>query len=353
MQDAKLVPIEDLSRELTPGDAPREVTLEGVIQCDSPIQTEHKKEGKQTDLVSYTLTKIVHYASHNAIGGWRREQDTGEPSYSSVPFQVTAEAAAPGPTAPGPAGAAGPQPARPSVHIPALDQATVESTPDLHGLIRLVSDVKDNTKYTLNDLLNQIKLQGRVVEAAQHIESGIEVGSRVTLLGPVALKKNGELRMVGQPSVVSRRSPYELIEDAKRSSKTYRTLFYTCTGIAVACFGYLGYLYFRKIINRRAEIQRLRNLRERRRAERKKGFAVDGKEAANGPSCTDGKSTDYDEEDEKRLCVVCQENPANAVIMDCGHLYTCTECTQKLNPRICPICRCQIKKVIRVYKHDT
>jgi hypothetical protein len=38
-------------------------------------------------------------------------------------------------------------------------------------------------------------------------------------------------------------------------------------------------------------------------------------------------------------CVVCMENPRNALLVGCGHMYTCVECTAKFQKRACPMCR--------------
>jgi DNA repair protein RAD16 len=59
---------------------------------------------------------------------------------------------------------------------------------------------------------------------------------------------------------------------------------------------------------------------------------------------TEGTS---DEPDAPQLCAICCENPMDAVYLDCGHTYTCMECTGKLKTKSCPVCRAPIKKIIR------
>jgi len=47
-------------------------------------------------------------------------------------------------------------------------------------------------------------------------------------------------------------------------------------------------------------------------------------------------------------CVICWDSIPEAVIVDCGHLCVCMECTKGLNK--CPICRKDIILVIKVFK---
>jgi DNA repair protein RAD16 len=47
------------------------------------------------------------------------------------------------------------------------------------------------------------------------------------------------------------------------------------------------------------------------------------------------------------LCVICMDKPMDAVLLDCGHMYTCMDCVKKLDSRTCPVCRKPIKKVIK------
>lgn len=47
------------------------------------------------------------------------------------------------------------------------------------------------------------------------------------------------------------------------------------------------------------------------------------------------------------MCIVCTEKKADACLLQCGHMYTCTVCASKLSS--CPLCRQHIKQVIRVY----
>ena len=59
---------------------------------------------------------------------------------------------------------------------------------------------------------------------------------------------------------------------------------------------------------------------------------------------------DSEERDE---CTVCYERAVNAALYTCGHLCMCYECAIQVKSRkggLCPICRQEIKDVIKIYK---
>jgi hypothetical protein len=49
------------------------------------------------------------------------------------------------------------------------------------------------------------------------------------------------------------------------------------------------------------------------------------------------------------LCVICLDKPRSFVLLPCGHLCTCAECTGKLVNSLCPICRGPVDAVHKVF----
>ena len=47
-------------------------------------------------------------------------------------------------------------------------------------------------------------------------------------------------------------------------------------------------------------------------------------------------------------CIICMEKERNALLVPCGHIYTCSDCTKIFRKRknACPVCRATIRKVI-------
>jgi DNA repair protein RAD16 len=56
--------------------------------------------------------------------------------------------------------------------------------------------------------------------------------------------------------------------------------------------------------------------------------------------------------DDPTKCIICMENERNALLVPCGHIYTCKDCTDVFRKRknACPLCRASIRKVIVQHK---
>ena len=59
---------------------------------------------------------------------------------------------------------------------------------------------------------------------------------------------------------------------------------------------------------------------------------------------TAGKDMIKDEE----LCKICMDNPVDCVMLECGHMCTCTRCGKQMAE--CPICRQYVVRVVRTFK---
>mmetsp|Transcript_25066 Transcript_25066/g.34934 ORF Transcript_25066/g.34934 Transcript_25066/m.34934 type:complete len:371 (-) Transcript_25066:340-1452(-) len=332
------VPIEDLGLQLDTNGEASKVTLEGIVACDEPIETKHKP-GTPIKLVIYSLTKIAHYATTSVLGGWTDEEKQSTES-KSVPFRIIPEGSRSSSSI--------------GVTIPAIENS---ETSGVAEMLTVVGDHIVENKFTFQTFVEQTRTSGRIHRSSQYVESGLEVGTPITVVGPVSMNKDGQMKMVAQPTVISKKSRYELISEAEERATSWQYAFYICAGAATACVAYMGYKYMQDYLQRRLARRRLAMLRDRPYR------VVDGKE---GPLVNDDplkkhitteqsdrkqkyEDTNADEDERKNLCVVCQENAADAVLMGCRHLYTCVSCTMRLSPRNCPICRQPIKRVIKVY----
>jgi len=64
------------------------------------------------------------------------------------------------------------------------------------------------------------------------------------------------------------------------------------------------------------------------------GAASDGSSASSAdPHAQTGKKANVDEND---LCKICMETLIDCVLLDCGHMVSCTKCGKRLAE--CPIC---------------
>ena len=55
----------------------------------------------------------------------------------------------------------------------------------------------------------------------------------------------------------------------------------------------------------------------------------------------------YGDDDEDKECCVCLVAEKDIVFAPCGHFTCCESCGTNLKPCICPICRSQIKQIVK------
>ncbi|KFP89731.1 E3 ubiquitin-protein ligase rififylin, partial [Apaloderma vittatum] len=51
---------------------------------------------------------------------------------------------------------------------------------------------------------------------------------------------------------------------------------------------------------------------------------------------------------EDNLCKICMDAPINCVLLECGHMVTCTKCGKRMSE--CPICRQYVIRAVHVFK---
>jgi hypothetical protein len=63
------------------------------------------------------------------------------------------------------------------------------------------------------------------------------------------------------------------------------------------------------------------------------------------------KINDTKTDDTDSACVICQDYVKNHVAIPCGHVFSCTRCSQKMEnfDERCPICRVPYTQILRVF----
>ncbi|KAG8525066.1 E3 ubiquitin-protein ligase rififylin [Galemys pyrenaicus] len=51
---------------------------------------------------------------------------------------------------------------------------------------------------------------------------------------------------------------------------------------------------------------------------------------------------------EDNLCRICMDSPIDCVLLECGHMVTCTKCGKRMNE--CPICRQYVIRAVHVFR---
>ena len=69
-------------------------------------------------------------------------------------------------------------------------------------------------------------------------------------------------------------------------------------------------------------------------------------------SSTQGETTEERKEGErdpeKDVCKICMDAAIDCILLECGHMITCTKCGKRLAD--CPICRQYITRVVHVFR---
>lgn len=54
------------------------------------------------------------------------------------------------------------------------------------------------------------------------------------------------------------------------------------------------------------------------------------------------------ESSEDELCKICMDAAINCVLLECGHMVTCTQCGRRLAE--CPICRQNVVRAVHIFR---
>lgn len=63
---------------------------------------------------------------------------------------------------------------------------------------------------------------------------------------------------------------------------------------------------------------------------------------------SDGTDTTVGPSGEENLCKICMDSPIDCVLLECGHMVTCTKCGKRMNE--CPICRQYVVRAVHVFR---
>eukprot|EP01135_Chromosphaera_perkinsii_P001011 Nk52_evm25s156 gene=Nk52_evmTU25s156 len=143
-------------------------------------------------------------------------------------------------------------------------------------------------------------------------------GSRISIREPIGLN------MKGYPFVVSTSDLPSIIQQERRAQVAFKWL-------AVA-FGVLGLVLL--------FVKARQYFKERARAESSRRAIEDFENM--GPSGSNPPG-----EDDAVQCIICYCRPRNAVVLECGHMFTCLPCARALED--CPVCRGRISRIVQAF----
>ncbi|EEB19160.1 conserved hypothetical protein [Pediculus humanus corporis] len=160
----------------------------------------------------------------------------------------------------------------------------------------------------------------------QTIEEILKEGAYITAVGEVQ-KDGGSLRIQpptdGTPFFISTMPVNSLVRRLDEKVKYYGWISFGFGVLGIFLFGTLIRKYFKKHnewLKKEAERKRLESTRKERR-----------KNVRN----TEDLPMD-------KLCVVCQSNPKEVILLPCGHVCLCEDCSEQIT-NFCPVCKSLIE----------
>ena len=159
----------------------------------------------------------------------------------------------------------------------------------------------------------------------QTTEELLRDGSFITAVGEIELEGD-KIRL--QPSSVgpmflTTATKNALVKRFQDATSSYLFKSLVCGTIAVVLVGFIGRKVYRK---KKAEWEekKVREALERSRQKRR--------------ALARSNRVEYDE---SQKCVVCLTNPKEVIVLPCGHVCLCEDCSTKISLN-CPVCRTKI-----------
>ncbi|KAI5635472.1 e3 ubiquitin ligase domain-containing protein [Phthorimaea operculella] len=160
----------------------------------------------------------------------------------------------------------------------------------------------------------------------QTMEEMLRDGSYITAIGELSRTQSGALKIQppkdGVPLYLTTATKSSLLKRLASSRDFLRILLVVFSTVALAASGRIAYKYLRRKRRKEMEDSMKKQLaagrRERRAHAREKNLS------------------------EVQLCVVCTENPKEIILLPCGHVCLCEDCSDNIKDN-CPICRERIE----------
>ena len=188
-----------------------------------------------------------------------------------------------------------------------------------------------NTVGIVTDYLVGEKLMGY-----QEIESALPVGVVLTGIGELSVR-DGKVTLCAPggrlPFFLTERSVEELITSQRAGAKGWKVLFYICALVGGACLLFRLYRWWMSWRQRQRSRREATEFAHRQAELRRQ----EGREHGNDATRPDQPTT----------CVVCWENTPDVVLLNCGHLCSCSSCVTSLSR--CPLCRSEIERFVPVF----
>jgi len=192
--------------------------------------------------------------------------------------------------------------------------------------------------------------RGDVSKGIQETEKMLLVGTKVTAVGRLMMRKAGIIKLMqpaNQFEFILTKKSYEDVVRGYEEMGGFMASFALVTKVTAGFLvSLIAYRLFKEWRERREYDSLLRQLSDNRRQET--SVDVDGtlpSEDAGSTAQLTGSSVASPAQD----CVICLTRPRDVIFFSCGHIAICHECSRMLPGNRCPICCSHIKKVQPFY----
>eukprot|EP00118_Oscarella_pearsei_P029181 m.3862 g.3862 ORF g.3862 m.3862 type:complete len:345 (+) comp9889_c0_seq1:39-1073(+) len=266
-------------------------------------------QGDQTKCVIKEQTRREHKSVYvKAVQEWQSNVRTINSTSSDVPFALCSKGGS-------------------------LDDSVTVKTPMEASDLPLIDTRESFQPVSNSSIYSHISdvVTGEKVRGYEEIERALPVGVLLTGVGELSLFDDQMILqrpISGLPYILSAKSKAELAAAERNVAGFWKAFCYVCLfiGGGIALFAVVR--FWKK---QREEHQQQQ--REIEFAERQTMLRRAGAEQASGG----GGST----------CVVCLENAADVILLNCGHLCSCSSCVSLLI--CCPVCRGSIERYVPVF----
>lgn len=174
-------------------------------------------------------------------------------------------------------------------------------------------------------------LRGEQTKGIEEQEFLLEEGTTLTAFGTLTVTDDGSVKLMpptdGVCYYLTQLSHPALVSKLRSELGILRVVSFVlgCTALGLSC-----YLVFKWWKARQALAQRRKD--SMRREEARKQRRKLNRETPSEAPC----------------CVICRTNPVEVMILECGHVCLCTDCSELVSGS-CPMCRSPIKRIVAAF----
>ncbi|XP_063221472.1 mitochondrial E3 ubiquitin protein ligase 1-like [Bacillus rossius redtenbacheri] len=244
-----------------------------------------------------------HLTARNSAGFWSDREQTIQENYKCTPFELES--------------------------ISTADWGSVEVVEPLEANILDLDTIVDRFEPTNNTFIKDLAsfFVGVHQRGLENKEEMLQVGTILTGIGELGrLGADSRLSLMpprdGRPYYLTTMPVTSLVRSLDDQMRTYRVL--------MVVFGVAGAVILSLLL------RRWWRERAKHRSE-----AAQRKERRRGARSTEGLT-------ESQLCVVCCANPRETILVPCGHVCICEDCSESIVDA-CPVCRTAIESKMHAY----